>query len=130
MMPLCATLTIEHLKYIFIDVPEMLSKLNGTRTVSMMSNVVFECKAEGYPAPVTQWYKYGIRLQNVPVKITVIRFGFVVLVESSLIFKAVTRNDAAEYICEVENIVGRKAQSVKLNVLCELSFKTAYAYHF
>ena len=97
----------------------MLSKLNGTRTVPMMSKIAFECKAEGYPAPTPQWYKYGIRLQNVPVNITVIKFGFVVLMKSSLILKAVTRDDAAEYICEVENIVGRTTQSVTLNVLCE-----------
>ena len=88
----------------------------------MMSNVTFKCKADGYPEPTIHWYKYGIRLQNVPVNRTALG-SKITLVESSLILKEVTRNDAAEYMCEAENVVGRKVQIVMLNVLRELHFK-------
>ena len=87
-----------------------------------MSNVTFECKAEGHPIPTIQWYKSGKRLQGIPIKTTTLS-DTKTLVESSLVLKKVTKNDTAEYKCEVTNIAGLKEQIATLSVLCELVFK-------
>ena len=109
---------------IFIDGPELLSQLNGTRSVPEMSNITFDCKAEGHPTPTIQWYKSGKILQYVPMTKTTLS-STKALVESSLVLKRVTKNDTAEYKCEVTNIAGRKEQISTLSVLCKFVFKIA-----
>ena len=96
----------------------MLSHLNGTKNLVKMSNVTFECRAEGHPAPTLNWYKSGRKLSNVPIKSTSLS-GTKTLVESKVILAEVTKNDTGDYKCEVENLAGRKEQAVMLNVLCK-----------
>ena len=96
----------------------MLSHLNGTMNLLKLSNITFECKAQGYPVPEIKWYKDEKVLPNIPVRTTSLSTTKA-LVESSLILKTITKNDTAEYKCEVGNIAGKTEQTISLNVLCK-----------
>lgn len=95
----------------------MVSQLNGTQNYTKMSNVTFECKAEGHPAPFLKWFRSGTILQNVPVTFTK-HSDTKTQVKSTLYLTGVTKNDSAIYKCEADNIAGKEHQSVTLNVLC------------
>ena len=87
------------------------------------SNVSFECRAEGHPAPTLKWFKSNVPLSNVPVQ-TVPASKTKTIVHSVLTLDAVAKNQTAEYKCEVENIAGKKSQSISLNVLCKYFFES------
>lgn len=105
-----------------LDGPHFLSHLNGTVNSTKSSNVSFECRAEGHPVPTLKWFKSNVPLSNVPVQ-TVPASKTKTIIHSVLKLDAVTKNQTAEYKCEVENIAGKKSQFISLNVLCKYFFE-------
>ena len=43
---------------------------------------------------------------------------------TELVFTYINRNEAGEYKCEASNLCGNDSESVEIDVLCKLSFKT------
>ncbi|XP_027712364.1 LOW QUALITY PROTEIN: pro-neuregulin-2, membrane-bound isoform [Vombatus ursinus] len=94
-------------------VPPKLKKMKS-QTVQVGEKQSLKCEAAaGYPQPAYRWYKDGKELNRS--KDIRIKYGNGKR-NSRLQFNKVKVEDAGEYVCEAENILGKDTAKGKLNV--------------
>uniref|UniRef100_A0A4X2KKR0 Pro-neuregulin-2, membrane-bound isoform n=1 Tax=Vombatus ursinus TaxID=29139 RepID=A0A4X2KKR0_VOMUR len=93
-------------------VPPKLKKMKS-QTVQVGEKQSLKCEAAaGYPQPAYRWYKDGKELN----RSKDIRIKYGNGKNSRLQFNKVKVEDAGEYVCEAENILGKDTAKGKLNV--------------
>lgn len=89
-------------------VPAKIASFDNTFSVSYREDVKLPCQAVGAPLPEIQWkikgnpYAASERIRLLP--------------EGSLLVREVTRDDAGEYTCTVENMYGQDTVTHQLQV--------------
>ncbi len=89
-------------------VPAKIASFDNTFSVSYREDVKLPCQAVGAPLPEIQWkikgtpYAASERVRLLP--------------EGSLLVREVTRDDAGEYTCTVENMYGQDTVTHQLQV--------------
>jgi len=92
----------------FLAVPAKIASFDDTFTATYKEDVKLPCLAVGMPAPELQWkvkgtiFQQNDRMRQLP--------------EGSLLIKEVTRGDAGEYSCYVENSFGHDTVTHQLVV--------------
>jgi hypothetical protein len=86
-----------------------IASFDGKFTATYREDVKLPCLAVGLPAPEITWKVKGVvfetndRMRQLP--------------EGSLLIKSVTRSDAGEYTCSVENSFGKDSVTHHLVIL-------------
>ena len=102
-------LRVPNLKFrLRVPVPAKIASFDDTFTVNYREDVKLPCQAVGAPLPEIHW-----KIKGTPYAVTErIRL----LPEGSLLIPEVTRDDAGEYTCTVENMYGQDTVSHQLSV--------------
>lgn len=97
------------IKYFHL-VPAKIASFDDKFTVTYREDVTLPCQAVGAPLPEVSWkIKGSVYTPSERVRL---------LAEGSLMIREVTRDDAGEYTCTVENMYGRDTVTHQLQVQC------------
>ena len=79
------------------------------KNIIEQEDLTIMCEATGTPPPNVSWVKIsdGERTNG-----------------TELVFTYINRTEAGEYRCEASNLCGNAFESLEIDVLCKLSFKT------
>lgn len=102
------------LMYFNFSVPAKIASFDDSFTATYKEDVKLPCLAVGIPAPDIQWKVKGVAFQADD--------HIRQLPEGSLFIKSVTRQDAGEYSCSVENSFGHDTVTHQLVVHGNVQF--------
>nr|XP_040238703.1 Down syndrome cell adhesion molecule-like protein Dscam2 isoform X33 [Anopheles coluzzii] len=84
------------------------------------STITLLCQAQGFPVPITRWYKY---IEGTQQKKAVVLDDRVKQVSGTLIIKDAVVDDSGKYLCVVNNSVGGESVETVLTVTAPLAAK-------
>lgn len=97
----------------FFLVPPRIVHITSSQILEEGANVTLSCQASGVPSPVIRWSKaYG----RIPEDRSIERLG-------ELTISKITMAENGYYVCEVDNILGKKISRVQIMVFEVLKFK-------